>query len=159
MNYRKLFFLLPLFILFSCSKETGTSETVEKNGETQEVISEFGEITPIEVCKIVENNPDVVFLDVRTIEEFNGELGHFKKAVQVPVNRLIEEFDKIENYIDDEVIVYCRMGGRSRKACEVLVYNGFINVKNLKGGLLGWHDTSTDSLECKNTLIKFETEI
>lgn len=159
MNYRKLFLLLPLFILFSCSKETGETEIVEEKTETQEVISEFGEITAIEVCKIVANNPDVVFLDVRTIEEFNGELGHFKNAVRVAITDLIEEFDKIENYMDDEVIVYCRSGRRSRKACEVLVYNGFKDVKNLKGGLLGWQAASTDSLECKNTLIKFETGI
>ena len=60
--------------------------------------------------------------------------------------------------MDDEVIVYCRMGGRSRKACEVLVYNGFTNIKNLTGGLLAWQGTPTDSLECKNKLIEFETE-
>ena len=152
MKYRKLFFILAMFILFSCSKETGKTEI-------QEEISEFGEVTQKEVCEIVKNNPNVIFLDVRTIDEFNGELGHFKNAVRVAVSRLVEEFDKIEKYMDDEVIVYCRSGRRSRKACEVLVHNGFKNVKNLAGGLLAWHDTSIDSVECKKTLIVTEKEI
>jgi rhodanese-related sulfurtransferase len=37
-----------------------------------------------------------------------------------------------------EIIVICRSGSRSGKACEMLEENGFSNVANLKGGMNEW---------------------
>ena len=68
----------------------------------------------------------------------------------------IPQFEKIEDYFDNEVIVYCKMGGRSKKACEVLIFNGFTNVKNLDGGLLNWHDSVSDTVSCKDDLLVYE---
>jgi adenylyltransferase/sulfurtransferase len=41
---------------------------------------------------------------------------------------------------DDDIIVHCKMGGRSAKAYEVLKKAGFTRIKNLKGGILAWAD-------------------
>ena len=35
-----------------------------------------------------------------------------------------------------EIIVHCKMGGRSAKAAAFLRQQGFKNVKNLKGGIM-----------------------
>ena len=35
-------------------------------------------------------------------------------------------------------VVYCRVGARSAKACEILRANGFPNVINLRGGMVEW---------------------
>ena len=40
----------------------------------------------------------------------------------------------------DEIVVHCKMGGRSAKAVRQLADRGFTNVKNLKGGILAWAD-------------------
>ena len=39
---------------------------------------------------------------------------------------------------DREVLVHCKMGGRSAKAAKVLVDAGYTNVTNMEGGITGW---------------------
>ena len=36
------------------------------------------------------------------------------------------------------VLVYCKVGGRSAQAADVLVQKGFTQVYNLKGGMMKW---------------------
>ena len=38
----------------------------------------------------------------------------------------------------DEIVVHCKMGGRSAKAADFLRSVGFTRVLNLKGGILDW---------------------
>ena len=53
------------------------------------------------------------------------------------------QFDEIEEWRNEEVIVYCRSGNRSGQACMFLEGAGFTNVKNLTGGMLAWQDKFT----------------
>jgi adenylyltransferase/sulfurtransferase len=53
--------------------------------------------------------------------------------------------DQIENRISEldrahETIVYCKMGGRSRKAYNLLRDRGFTDLRNLKGGIRAWSE-------------------
>jgi adenylyltransferase/sulfurtransferase len=41
---------------------------------------------------------------------------------------------------DADVVVHCKMGGRSAKAVRLLVDRGYDRVRNLKGGILAWID-------------------
>jgi rhodanese-related sulfurtransferase len=41
---------------------------------------------------------------------------------------------------EEDIVVHCKMGGRSAKAYEVLKKAGFTRIKNLKGGILAWAD-------------------
>ena len=46
--------------------------------------------------------------------------------------------ESIDDWKDEEVIVYCRSGNRSGTATQFLQQMGFNNVKNLTGGMLAW---------------------
>jgi adenylyltransferase/sulfurtransferase len=63
---------------------------------------------------------------------------------RIPGTRLIPLGDVPSrvNELDpaDEIIVHCKMGGRSAKAADFLRSVGFKDVKNLKGGILEWID-------------------
>ncbi len=51
------------------------------------------------------------------------------------------QVDDLEQYKDEELIVYCRSGNRSGQACLILETLGFKNVRNLTGGMLNWRET------------------
>jgi sulfur-carrier protein adenylyltransferase/sulfurtransferase len=46
----------------------------------------------------------------------------------------------------DELVLHCKMGGRSAKAAEFLRSKGFTKVLNLTGGILAWIDKVDPSL-------------
>lgn len=50
------------------------------------------------------------------------------------------QVDELEDWKDQEVIVYCRSGNRSGQACLLLDTLGFKNTKNLTGGMLYWQE-------------------
>ncbi len=50
------------------------------------------------------------------------------------------QIEDIEDFRNDEVVVYCRSGRRSLNAVLVLEQLGFTNVANLEGGMLEWQE-------------------
>jgi rhodanese-related sulfurtransferase len=48
--------------------------------------------------------------------------------------------EDIEDFKDEEVIIYCRSGNRSGQACQILEQVGFKNTVNVTGGMLDWVD-------------------
>lgn len=40
----------------------------------------------------------------------------------------------------DDIVVYCKVGGRSAQAYDVLKHAGYRQIKHLKGGILAWAD-------------------
>ncbi len=94
-------------------------------------------ITAEQVHTILERKDDVLLLDVRTPQEFNGALGHLPNAQLIPVQELESRFEELEPYKDKEIVVYCRSGNRSSRAVTFLSQQGF-KVKNMTGGMLEW---------------------
>ena len=41
---------------------------------------------------------------------------------------------------NSEIVAYCRTGRRSGEAINLLIENGFRNVRNMTGGLHAWSD-------------------
>lgn len=77
-----------------------------------------------------------LILDTRTREEYR--MGAIPGSVNIPLDELRQNLDKIEDYKDKDVIVYCRSGQRSYMATRILMQNGFSKVGNLSGGYLTW---------------------
>ena len=82
--------------------------------------------------------PDVLFLDVRTRQEFINE-GRIKNALLIPVNVLERRLGELKQYEKKRIIVYCRSGRRSQMATDLLMRNNF-NAYNMVGGFLAWKD-------------------
>lgn len=72
----------------------------------------------------------VTLVDVRTPDEFS--LGALKGAVNIPVDDLRERMREIPR--DKPVYLYCGVGLRGYLASNILLQNGFAEVKNLIGG-------------------------
>ncbi|OJW13245.1 rhodanese-like domain-containing protein [Mucilaginibacter sp. 44-25] len=83
--------------------------------------------------ELLNDGTSINLLDVREAIEFNTfNIG----GVNIPVNRLADNINKLSYNKTDQIIVICSAGIRSKTAQEILTENGFKNVLNLKGGLL-----------------------
>ncbi len=74
-------------------------------------------------------------IDVREpweYEEFN--IG----AMNLPLSSFITALADLEDWKEEEIIVHCKMGGRSMQAVALLEQVGFRNVKNVAGGIDEW---------------------
>jgi NADPH-dependent 2,4-dienoyl-CoA reductase/sulfur reductase-like enzyme/peroxiredoxin family protein/rhodanese-related sulfurtransferase/TusA-related sulfurtransferase len=73
----------------------------------------------------------VTLVDVRTPDEF--ALGALKGAVNIPLDDMRERMREIPK--DKPVYLYCGVGLRGYLASNILLQNGYKEVKNLIGGL------------------------
>jgi len=76
---------------------------------------------------------DFILLDVREPHEY--QISNIDGKL-IPQDELPNRLDELNK--EKEVVVMCRSGARSAKACELLEKNGFSNVSNLKGGVNAW---------------------
>ena len=53
-----------------------------------------------------------------------------------PLSRFQQNIDQLNYNKTDEIIVICKVGLRSETAQNILIQNGYNNVKNLTGGLI-----------------------
>lgn len=93
------------------------------------------EINVDELKQKLDAKEDVFVLDVREQHEY--ELSNIG-AELIPLDQISDRLDEIAQHKHKEVIVMCRSGGRSARACQVLSGEGFEKVKNLAGGINAW---------------------
>ncbi|MFL6155775.1 MAG: rhodanese-like domain-containing protein [Marmoricola sp.] len=72
-------------------------------------------------------------LDVR--EPVEWAHGRIDGAVHIPLTELVERVAEVPT--DGQVLVVCKVGGRSAQATGYLVQNG-VDAVNLDGGMLDW---------------------
>lgn len=118
---------LVLFLLIGSLMACQNKQTAEENIATINPIA-FSE-------KLV--GEEVVVLDVRTEEEYQS--GHLEGALQhdyyetESFKSFLEGLDKSKTYM-----IYCRSGGRSGTALDMMEQMGFAKVYNLDGGITAW---------------------
>jgi len=92
------------------------------------------EIRPKVLNERLRKGDEIVILDVRNPEE--AEISRLPGAILIPLGELPERVAELNTA--DQIVVHCRMGGRSAKAVEFLRSVGFRKVKNLVGGINAW---------------------
>lgn len=92
---------------------------------------------------------DGIILDVRTPEEVVN--GHIPNASTI--NIYDEDFEAKINLMqkDKTIYVYCKSGGRSSQAAQLLQKNGFDKVYNLDGGTMAWEKNNYPLTAPSNT--------
>ena len=95
-----------------------------------------GEIDVTEVKQKMDRGDNFVLIDVREPHEY--------RICNIPGSKLIPlgEFPKHVNEFDPEadIVIHCKSGMRSAKACGILRQAGFQHVRNMVGGILAWSD-------------------
>ncbi|MDQ1297978.1 MAG: hypothetical protein QG558_517 [Campylobacterota bacterium] len=99
------------------------------------IFTDFESISPKQAHALLQQNPNITLVDVRTAEEYAKE--HLAGATLLPVQDLSENLSKLTRVKDKKIIVYCRSGTRSVAASRILVKNGFTPL-NVTGGINAW---------------------
>ncbi|HEV8130963.1 MAG TPA: molybdopterin-synthase adenylyltransferase MoeB [Acidobacteriota bacterium] len=112
-------------------------------GQTQEASpgSEW-EITPLELKERLDQGDKLYILDVREPHEY--QICRLGGSHLIPLGEIPQRVNELNSA--DEIVVHCKMGGRSAKAVEFLRQAGFKKVKNLKGGIDLWAQTVDPSV-------------
>ncbi|MGF3073529.1 rhodanese-like domain-containing protein [Facklamia sp. P13069] len=70
-------------------------------------------------------------IDVRPEEDYAE--GHLSHAINIPLDQLEEQLERLEDYQKMPIIVYCNTGNKSAEAANLLIDNGFEDVKDAVG--------------------------
>lgn len=122
---KKALYLAVLFIsLISCQAQ-------QKEGTELVNPTEFAQKIEIEKGQLI---------DVRTPKEYKS--GYIDGAVNIHLydkdfGERIDELDKNET-----VYVYCKAGGRSAEAVEIMQEKGFKHIVELDGGMDAWNEAA-----------------
>jgi sulfur-carrier protein adenylyltransferase/sulfurtransferase len=91
------------------------------------------EISVVQLNARLEKGESVFLLDVR--EPFEHAIANIKGQL-IPLGELPARFGELDK--NQEIVVYCHHGNRSRYAAEFLQSQGFQAVRNLTGGIDAW---------------------
>ena len=95
----------------------------------------------------MDDSADILYIDVRTPEEFEG--GHPPNAINIPVvfpDPATQQMSPNPDFMrvvkahvpeGKQVILGCKMGGRSQMAADLMDGAGYTDVSNMPGGFGG----------------------
>lgn len=93
-------------------------------------------MTPTELSEKLRSAAPPRLLDVRQPEEH--AFVALPNSTLIPLGELMMRADEIDDWKDEEIVVYCHHGIRSAQAVAQLRALGFAHVHNLAGGIDRW---------------------
>lgn len=120
------------------------------------------EVLPWDLEEEIEQNPKLIVLDIRELDEF--EMMHIKDSLHVP--RGVLEGACVWNYDDtvpvlaqardQNIVVVCRSGNRSALAALTMQQMGFEQVRSLKLGIKGWNDNDLEMVNNQRDIVDID---
>jgi len=102
-----------------------------------------------ELKGLIESKKDYILVDVRNKDELqngmiptasNVPLPEIEHALDLSRDEFEEKFKFPKFEKDDNLIFYCRTGGRSEKATNIAISKGFTKSKNYAGSIWEWSE-------------------
>ncbi len=91
-------------------------------------------ITASELRSLLDNDFQDLLIDVREPAEHASS--SINGSILIPLGSLLNRLAELPK--DRDIYVHCKMGGRSAKAVQLLLDQGFTRVKNVNGGIDAW---------------------
>ncbi len=91
-------------------------------------------ITTLQLREILAGDFQGLLIDVREPDEY--QCAHIEGSQLIPLQTLPNQLANLPT--DREILIHCKAGGRSAKAVQFLLGNGFTQVKNVTGGMDAW---------------------
>lgn len=103
------------------------------------------DITSAELKERIDAGTSPVMIDVR--EPFEWDKQHLSGVEKISMGDIPAKMPDLEKWKEEELVVVCRSGGRSGNITAFLRQQGFTNVRNLIGGMLGWKQSIDPSFD------------
>jgi len=114
----------------------GVPQHVPQEAPKQESKVTEGEIEVTEVKEKLDRGDKFVLIDVR--EPHEHQICNIPAAKLIPLGEVGKRLDELDPEAD--IVIHCKSGMRSARACGILKAAGFKHVRNMKGGILAWSD-------------------
>jgi adenylyltransferase/sulfurtransferase len=105
-------------------------------GEREPATAGVSEIEPAQLARRIAGGEQLEIIDVR--EPYEWQIGHIPGARLVPLAAIPDEIPRLDK--KRTIILYCKVGARSRYAAEQVARAGAADVRNLAGGIVRWID-------------------
>lgn len=119
-----------------CGESEAALASLDARPDWAPVIRTFAGVLEVEPEWLANHPTAARVVDVRSADEFRGELGHIKDSKLVPLETLRDAMGEWDR--DEAIVLVCRAGGRSAQATRILESAGFERVANLAGGMIRW---------------------
>ena len=111
----------------------------------QPVAASDWEVTPAQLKSELDGGRQITIIDVREPHEWQiSNLAAYGSRL-IPLGQFQSRIGELNP--NEEIVVQCKMGGRSAKAYEMLKQAGFRKIRNLKGGIIAWADQVDPTLQ------------
>jgi rhodanese-related sulfurtransferase len=87
---------------------------------------------------MMRDSPQMLVLDLRTAQEFNGPAGHIREAKNIPVARLPYRMLEVLPFRDDTLFIYCDTDECTEQGAKILAASGFEYIAGMAGGIEKW---------------------
>ena len=106
-------------------------ETIQPQSCTMHTLPQ---ITVNELHAMLSRPNDIYLIDVREPDEYAQHA--IAGSTLIPLGSVPTRLSEIPH--DRQIIVHCKAGGRSARAAQFLLDNGYANVSNVTGGMDAW---------------------
>jgi rhodanese-related sulfurtransferase len=107
-----------------------------------ETHTNYKNIAGLDALHLIQDNPDLLIIDIRTEKEFTGmdsslqnNIGYLKNAINIPQSLFAEKIDAFHFSNSRPVLLYDQKGFNSMDVVEILRAKGFTRIYNLFEGL------------------------
>lgn len=114
----------------------GVEPAALKPSEWGPVLETYAGVPEIAPEWLRDHRDEVLLVDVRAPDEFNGELGHLEGARLLPLDELRARMGELS--AEKPIVFICQSGKRSAMAAGILRKAGNARVANLAGGMAAW---------------------
>ena len=131
---KKVFWIVAVVIVVALVGGAAGYVFIGPSSNQADTAASFRTVTPLEAKALIEARRDLLLVDVRSPEEFQG--GSLPGATLIP----FWDFAKGRYDLpkDKPILLVCAVGGRSLACGQMLAAKGYREVYNLKGGLDAW---------------------
>lgn len=95
----------------------------------------YKQISQTEAKQMMQQNDGYVIVDVRRQDEFDS--GHIKDAILIPNESITDQKPSELPDLNQVILIYCRIGNRSKQAAQKLADMGYTNIYEF-GGINTW---------------------